>query len=125
VPNIERELMFGAKPRARAHVCSQTSSGSSCFEPNLERELMFGAKRRAGAHVWSQTSSRSSCLAPNLEREHSRAQSRKVPGTVLSKSQVSKSIVFIVFLHVRRCSRAKSDFSLFSFQFKLLAQPTF
>ena len=28
-PNLERELRFGAKPRAGAHVWSQTSSGSA------------------------------------------------------------------------------------------------
>jgi len=41
VPNLERELMFEAKPRARAHVWSKTSSESLCLEPNLEQELMF------------------------------------------------------------------------------------
>ena len=70
--NLERELMFGAKPRAGAHVWSKTSSGISCLEPNLKREHMFGAKPRAGAHVWSKTSSGSSCLKQNLELEHFR-----------------------------------------------------
>jgi len=48
-PNLERELMFGAKPRARAHAWSQASSGSSCLEPDLELKLIIGNKPRAGA----------------------------------------------------------------------------
>ena len=39
MPNLERELRFGAKPRAGALIWSQTSSGSSVLEQNLEREL--------------------------------------------------------------------------------------
>jgi len=100
-PSLGWELMFWAKPRARAYVWTQTSSESSCLEPNPEPELMFGAKPRAGAHVWSQTSSGS---AFGLSR------ATYAICTVLSKAQVSKRIVFTVFLHVRRRSRAKSDF---------------
>jgi len=61
--------MFEAKPRARAHVWSQTSSGSSGLELNLERELRFRAKPRGRANVLSKTSSGNSGLEPNLERE--------------------------------------------------------
>ena len=93
------------KARAGAPFWSKTSSGSSDLESNLERELRFGAKPRAGAHVWSQTSSGS---AFGLSAE------RSMLCTVLSKAQVSKSIVFTVFLHVRRRSRAKSDFQVSS-----------
>jgi len=71
---------------------------------NLEPELMFGAKPRAGAHSGSAEQS--------------------MPYAVWSKAQVSKSMVFTVFLHVRRRSRAKSDFwGLSVFQPKLLAHP--
>ena len=77
---LERELRFEAKPRAGALIWSQTSSGSSVLEQNLEPELMFGAKPRAGAHSGS--------------------AERSMLCTVLSKAQVSKSMVFTVFLHV-------------------------
>ena len=80
MPNLERELRFGAKPRAGALIWSQTSSGSAFYLQNLEPELMFDAKPRAGAHSGSAEQS--------------------MPCTVLSKAQASKSIVFSVFLHV-------------------------
>jgi len=50
---LERQHNWRAKPRAGAHIWSQTSSGNSYLEPKLERELIFGAKPRAGTPVWS------------------------------------------------------------------------
>jgi len=50
-PNLERELLFGAKPRARAHVWSLTSRGSAgflttalyllCFQGSADQSLHF------------------------------------------------------------------------------------
>jgi len=56
VPNLERELMFGPKPRVGPHVWSKTFNGSAGLKQNLERELWFGAKPQAGAPIGSETS---------------------------------------------------------------------
>jgi len=79
MPNLERELRFGAKPRAGALIWNQTSSESSVLEQNLERELWFGGKPRAGAPLKCKTSSGSAFEVQNLERERIRSVEQSRP----------------------------------------------
>ena len=106
MPNLERELMFGAKPRARAHVWSQTSSRSSCLEPNIVPELLFGAKPRAEAHSGS--------------------AERSMLCTVLSKAQLRKMhCIYKVFARLKAQSSKVGLFHFGIFRLEVLAQPTF
>ena len=93
MPNLERELRFGAKPWAGALIWSQTSSGSAFEVQNLERERI----RAQPSEV---------CYA-RCCRRLSWAKAWYLKCFRTSEGTVEQSRIF----------------QIFNFQFKLVAQP--
>jgi len=65
-PNLERELCFGAKPRAGALIWSQTSSGSAFDVQNLERERMRSVEQSRAFRTFSDFSNQSASATEYL-----------------------------------------------------------
>jgi len=87
VSNLERELIFGAKPRAGAHVWSRTSSGSSCLEPNLEREprLFLNNKLKNASESTSEGAAEQSWILEISTQTASATRARALPKAQSSK----------------------------------------